>query len=365
MVNKERNYGIDALRMLSMFMVIVLHILGRGGVLQATRGRLPNYIVGLFLEIAAYCAVNCYAIISGYVGYGRKIRYSNLIYLVFCTIYYIIGLTIIGYFLVPNANLKDVMNSLLHIRNGGYWYVKSYFCAFFFFPHINLIVEKYDQKRLYILAGGIFILFSVIPTLVKSDVFFTNYGYSPLWLMLMYFFGAVIKKHDTVSSDTKKHKYLILYMTMVVVTLLSKLCIAFITQKLFGRAILSNLLISYISPTIVLSGVFMVKFFTKVMLNKLTTKVVSIMSPLAFGVYLIHTQYFIWNYWENRFKDFAYMNPLLLFISVILMAFAIYLICSFIDYIRHSVFKMLKIKELSEQVEKKLFTAIDNIITKK
>ena len=183
--------------------------------------------------------------------------------------------------------------------------------------------------------------------------------------MLMYFFGAVIKKHDTVSSDTKKHKYLILYMTMVVVTLLSKLCIAFITQKLFGRSILSNLLISYISPTIVLSGVFMVKFFTKVKLNKLTTKVVSIMSPLAFGVYLIHTQYFIWNYWENKFKDFAYMNPLLLFISVILMAFAIYLICSFIDYIRHSVFKMLKIKELSEQVEKKLFTAIDNIITKK
>ena len=34
------------------------------------------------------------------------------------------------------------MNSLLHIRNGGYWYVKSYFCAFFFFP--DILSTRYD-----------------------------------------------------------------------------------------------------------------------------------------------------------------------------------------------------------------------------
>ena len=84
MLNKERNYGIDCLRVISMFMVVLLHVLGRGGVLQATKNLSINYGVSWFLEIAAYCAVNCYAIISGYVGYGRKIKYSNLIYLIFC-----------------------------------------------------------------------------------------------------------------------------------------------------------------------------------------------------------------------------------------------------------------------------------------
>ena len=79
MLNKERNYGIDVLRMVSMFMVVVLHVLGRGGVLQATKDLSLNYWVSWSLEIAALCAVNCYAIISGYVGYGRKTKYSNLI----------------------------------------------------------------------------------------------------------------------------------------------------------------------------------------------------------------------------------------------------------------------------------------------
>lgn len=32
----EKNYGIDALRMLAMFMVTILHILTQGGVLNST-----------------------------------------------------------------------------------------------------------------------------------------------------------------------------------------------------------------------------------------------------------------------------------------------------------------------------------------
>lgn len=31
MSEKKRNYGIDLLRMISMFMVVVLHVLGQGG----------------------------------------------------------------------------------------------------------------------------------------------------------------------------------------------------------------------------------------------------------------------------------------------------------------------------------------------
>lgn len=356
MINKERNYGIDFLRIVSMFMVVVLHILGRGGVLQATNVLSLNYGVGWFLEIASYCAVNCYAIISGYVGYGRKIKYSNLIDLVFCVAFYIITITVSVYFFASNTSLKEVVESFLHIRNSGYWYVKAYFCAFFFFPHINFIVEKYEKKRLHILAGGMFVLFSVIPTLLSADVFSVKSGYSAFWLIILYFFGAVIKKYDIESTGVKK-KYLFLYMLMVLLTFLSKIGIALISQKLFGRVMLSGFLISYTSPTIVLSGIFLFKFFSKIRLNKTTSKIISIMSPLTFGVYLIHTQYFIWNYLKDRFTGFASMNPLCLFVFVIITAIVIYLVCSFIDYIRKVMFKIFRIKRISEQIENKLFTA--------
>ncbi len=364
MLNKERNYGIDCLRVISMFMVVLLHVLGRGGVLQATKDLSINYGVSWFLEIAAYCAVNCYAIISGYVGYGRKIKYSNLIYLIFCVAFYIILITVLGCFFVPNISLKEIVKSLLHMRWDGYWYVKAYFCAFFFFPYVNFIVEKLEEKSLYRIAGGMFILFSVIPTLIQADVFSVKAGYSPLWLMIMYFVGAVLKKFD-VEPNGEKRKYLFLYIIMVVLTFISKLGIAFVTQKLFNREILSGFLVSYISPTIVFSGIFLVAFFSKVHLNKIATKIVSVMSPLTFGVYLIHTQYFAWNYLNGKFVNFSNMNPILLFVSVILPAFAIYLLCSFVDYIRQGLFKIFKIKRVSEKLERNLLDKTDKFIIKK
>ena len=67
---KKRNYGIDLLRLVAMYMIVILHVLGNGGVLEATNG-LKNSLAW-FMEIGSYCAVNCYAIISGYVCYHEQ-----------------------------------------------------------------------------------------------------------------------------------------------------------------------------------------------------------------------------------------------------------------------------------------------------
>ena len=76
----KRNYGIDALRLISMLGVVALHVLGRGGVLANAAGK--KYAVCWFLECLAFCAVNCYGIISGYVCYSeekKKFHYRNLL----------------------------------------------------------------------------------------------------------------------------------------------------------------------------------------------------------------------------------------------------------------------------------------------
>ena len=75
---KQRNYGIDLLRMIAMLMVVILHILGKGGVLQAAPPLSIRYETAWLLETAAYCAVDCYALISGYVGFGTRCRYADL-----------------------------------------------------------------------------------------------------------------------------------------------------------------------------------------------------------------------------------------------------------------------------------------------
>ena len=70
---EERNYGIDLLRIVSMMMVVLLHVLGQGGILDGSDPLTVKSETAWLLEIGAYSAVNIYAMISGYVGMGGSI----------------------------------------------------------------------------------------------------------------------------------------------------------------------------------------------------------------------------------------------------------------------------------------------------
>lgn len=76
---KEKNYGIAGLRILAMFMVVILHILTQGGVLNASGRFTSQYEAGWLLQTAAFCAVDLYALISGYVWVYAEYRYRNIV----------------------------------------------------------------------------------------------------------------------------------------------------------------------------------------------------------------------------------------------------------------------------------------------
>ena len=74
---EQRNRGIDLLRMTAMWMVVILHILNKGGVLAAAAPLSAGQGTARLLETAAYCAVNCFALITGYVGVNVPYRISR------------------------------------------------------------------------------------------------------------------------------------------------------------------------------------------------------------------------------------------------------------------------------------------------
>ena len=74
----KRNYGIDLLRMVAMVFVVVLHIVGIGGIITGSELLSPQFLTAQLLRIAMLCAVNCYALISGFVGWNRRPGLSGL-----------------------------------------------------------------------------------------------------------------------------------------------------------------------------------------------------------------------------------------------------------------------------------------------
>ena len=76
-MKNERNYGIDLLRIVLMYMVCILHTLGCGGVLAAcTEGTTPHKVFWL-LEILSYCAVDAFALISGYTATDKMRKFEE------------------------------------------------------------------------------------------------------------------------------------------------------------------------------------------------------------------------------------------------------------------------------------------------
>ena len=110
-----------------------------------------------------------------------------------------------------------------------------------------------------------------------------------------------------------------------------------------------------ISPFILLCAVFLVLIFSKITFCKTAGKIIKFITPLSFGVYLIHTHPLIFSgVLYNRFAQFAEENTLHMLLYTCLAAFSIFLLCIAVDFLRLLIFKLLKIKQLSAFVSGKI-----------
>ena len=126
-----------------MMMIPVLHVLERGGVLNASGVLTTNYCAAWLLNVMSYCAVNTYGLISGYVGYGRKHRWSSFLILMFQVLFYTITTTVAFVFIKPEAvNLKVILGAIIPFAYESYWYYTAYFCLFFIMPYLDILIDR-------------------------------------------------------------------------------------------------------------------------------------------------------------------------------------------------------------------------------
>ena len=256
-VKAERNYGIDMLRLVSMFFVVVIHVLVHGGVMRNAKGY--NEGVSALLQVVAFCAVNCYAIISGYVCYREEeeIRCHYEKYLKFWipVFIYSVGITICFLVLTPEiVNLKDVVNAALPVTTSGYWYVNAYTALFFLIPWINRLIYKVSKKELNQLVCVLFIIFSFYSTFSNliTDTFNLRKGYDFAWLVILYIAGAWIKKNKV---NEKGNRF---FWSILICS-----CIAATWGWRMFSPIGKGLFLSYMSITMVLIAVGFVVIFSR------------------------------------------------------------------------------------------------------
>ena len=342
---KTRYYGIDFLRIFCMFMIVILHLLGFGGILDNTIPFSASYWSAWFLEIFCYCAVNCFALISGYVMLNSHIQLSKLLELWIQVAFYSIFITAIVFVFSPDTiAFSNIINSILPVTRNQYWYISSYFGMSILVPLLNLAIKHIDKKTFAKILAACF-FFGCVLSPISKDPYLLNAGYSTAWLSILYLTGAFIKKYDIIHK-CRKRTASILFFSSIMITFLSKMILEYAFRHLSLQELSGNVFVSYTSPTIIISAISLFIFCLKLKFNTTGTKMISLFAPTALSVYLIHTHpLIVSNVLKNFLIGLIGDNFVMLITKILILAFLIWFICSVIDLLRIKLFKLLKIKE--------------------
>lgn len=285
--NRERHYGIDMLRIISMFMVCVLHCNIFGQYSKMTWGNEPwEYLGWVGSEALCIIAVNLYAMITGYVCITAKWRISRYLSLWLQVAFYTVILYVLWLILswadpMPGIGSINLMRMAQHMLTipmaGAYWYFNAYTALFFLIPFLNQLLRGLtctDYLKLLLVS----LILLPCMNMLSGPAFYST-GYNMAWLAALYTAGAFFRLHPV-----KIHKgiCLAIYLLAAIGT--------------FAAYSLARHGLTYAMPFNIVGTIALFLLFTEMQIQQGWLKtVIRFMAPLTFGIYLVQCHPFMWN----------------------------------------------------------------------
>lgn len=371
MSGKDRLLWVELVRIVSMLMIITLHICGQGGVIYNMPVGTASYYSAQIIESLCYCSVNCYAIITGYVMYdpsGRRFKYSRIVPLWLQVFYYSAIITLLfAAFMPGKVSSEDIWKGFTPLISSQYWYFTAYFGMFFFIPFFNILIDALDKNQFIKLIVFLFVIFSFLPFTLsaESDLFNVKAGYSTLWLCIMYFAGAFIKRCGS-SFKIKRRIWALCYVISAVLPCIGPFILIYYDFNVAGidTSVTDGWdVYNYTSPFTVISAVSLFMLFKDIDIrSRVASRAIGILSPAAFGIYLIHVHPLVFEHIvKNRMTFLINKNCFYVMIGILAVAAAAYIILAAAEYIRIMLFKALKVRERSEELVSKIMFKVKNM----
>lgn len=353
-VRETRNYGIDLLRIVSMFSIVLLHVLGEGGVGQHVKLFSSNYYGYLTLRFLNEFAVDAFGMVSGYVMCRSKPKLSRLMGLWLEVLFYSAGISLL--FVVFNRPAVPILraelyNMIFPVSGGRYWYISCYFCMFFFIPVLNAGIEKLSKRELFGTLFGLFFLICVAGGLNTSrkDPFAMNYGFSTAWLCVLYLIGGFYRKYEKEIS-IRVWQALLGIAACVLATVCFKHWMDVNRWRLSYT--LDWMLMSNVSVTYTLTAFFMLTLFARIRPGARAQRVIRLLSPAALGVYLIHVHPMVWTHMlSGSFAFLAKLPWVMMLAAAAGIAAVIFSACILVDLGRIYLFRWIRIEKICVKAE--------------
>ncbi len=344
-----RNWGVDLLRVVSTVMIVAVHILTQGGVLENAAG--AAWYASWLLRSLLIVDVNCFALITGYVSASSRFKLSRIIMMWLQVWGISVAVSVVFRLLGLCAFAPE--NTLLPVLFSRWWYVTAYFAICPFIPFIGVLFDNIGKKQAKLLVFSVFLVFTIAPVLVANDVFKLHAGYSALWLALLAVVGAYIKKYPPFPGG--KWRFLALWLGCSLVTFASKALLQNHPVTLGITWYGGDWLMSFTTPFTLAGAAALLVFFSRLELSGAMTRFTKFFAPASFGVYLLHVHPCVWNVLlAGAFVPLLKLPALLVPVAVLVSAAAVFFVCALVEKLRALVYKLLRVGSLAEFVGAKL-----------
>ena len=325
---KQRSSNIELLRILSMFLVLVLHanFLGIGVPTPEECAATPiNAYFRFFIESLSIVAIDVFVMISGW--FGIKPSLKRLCSLLFQILFFTVSLLLV--FCLIKGRSVVTLNSVLRLFmiTKGYWFIKSYLCLFILSPVLNLFVEKASQNTFKWVLIGFFAFQTIYGWTDSAPEFF--FGYSTLSFIGLYLLARYLRFYPVRILSNRK----ICIVTYFAISFFVAFCIWYLMKADFHTKYTLPIVFSYINPVLILSSVALL--FTFINTDMAHSKVINWIAISSFAVFIIHTNEFIMPYYRSAVWFFySNFSPILRGLLILLFLILVFLSCVLLDKIR-------------------------------
>lgn len=282
----KRDKGIDLLRIVLMFMIVVGHMFTHTNIRALTEAFSTKWYFIWFIQTITICSVDCVIIISGYCGCNSKFHLNKIMTLWGKTIFYSEMITV-ALLLIKAVSISGVLvlNALFPVLREEYWFITTYILLYVFTPFLNRLLAALNRAQLKVLGVLIILIFYLEP--IFSVVFFqvdSSEGFGIIGFVTLYLVGAIVRKSEI--NLTKKTCGIVLTMNSIIM-LGSKVLLTLFTQ-LWNVNLGTVLLYHYNTVFVLMNSIALLFLFRGIKLPKRIEEILVMTTPSVFAVYLLH-----------------------------------------------------------------------------
>lgn len=340
----KRQSGIELLRIIIMFQIILLHLFDYGGLTEFGNhyGGLTNFAldgiwslcrmpVDVFVLITGYFLVTSEYNLKKVFNRGKKVYLTMIFY----------SLLLAGIFFVINPSLitvPSVFKAFMPFFSKQWYFLSIYLIILFLSPFLNMMLQKLNKKQYLIFTGVVFTVMSVWSTLAYVDgldkvfdikkIVDPYMGKSLGGLLLLYFIGGYLRRF-TKEHNKPQFKYLAMFFGFCIIDLMLHCFVPQYGNKVFGM---------FNNPLVIGEAVMIFLFFRDI---HFYSPVINTIASTTLGIYAIHENQYIRNtLWNLNFESHPALagNVPKSYFEVLLYCIAIFVVCCIIDLLRQKLF---------------------------